>query len=724
MSNRCVNAICLALILMCAIGGTAVSQTGIPLFVWIRLPDGAIANVWTSWHGVGHAADYLSCCDAIPVAEADAIANATVPYTCTNGNSGMAYANPNNDDCHWAYYHPVENHIVVNLTTYTRTNGYVYAVFSGSVGHAVCPDGNTPNPCNYGPKYAIPIRRAVPVGQSSSIAILLHPRFINALCKDGVPLAYYYNYYDYCDNGVVDVVLQLFARFFIQDACGNWVALPINVIDGDMRETESDIEIKTPGLPLAFSRTYNSTLEGTNALGPRWTHTYDWRLCGVTNTFRGTNSYDTTNVWKQLRTSDGNLLWFQLKTNGLYESPPDNNYELAATNGAYRVTIPTRVTYGFDSNGVLQDVADLFGNRITLSYTNDSGVQLLARAEHSGGKALEFLYTSNLLTEVKTPSTNLSLLFSCNAAGELTGTVRRISDGDLLTSYAYNSIASTWNHSLTQRVDAAGRIVAWEYDGARSTRSYNSGTGTWSDTSVAYDTNLNVSTVTYSRDGSNIVYQYRYHPVLKRVEAIYGPDSTNVVEWKGTEYTLDDYGNRTAELEADWLNLEWAKTITRYDDKHHVTNRAYGYIAEPSNFWVYAYSSNQTLTSVTDPEGRQVCYEYTNGLVTAEKLVYATNGTFDTQYSYDTNSYLVAVTNANGHYVQYVRGGCCPDEIIPQAGPENGAGIRRAAASLEHPDAGRGRNAGYEFRSRRTRPGAVHRVSRCFDRELCVRWDG
>ena len=80
------------------------------------------------------------------------------------------------------------------------------------------------------------------------------------------------------------------------------------------------------------------------------------------------------------------------------------------------------------------------------------------------------------------------------------------------------------------RVDAAGRIAAWEYDGSKGTRSYNSGAGAWSDTSVAYDTNLNVSTVTYHRDGSNIVYEYRYHPVLQRVLAIYGPDSTNVVD--------------------------------------------------------------------------------------------------------------------------------------------------------------------------------------------------
>ena len=663
MIQRCSSAVFLALVLMCAMSGLAFSQTVVPLFVWVDPPSTNMSKWYDFWSS-GYLYGPLTnngCCQATLDAEALAVAAASANGSVSN--SGMAGAVAYHNGCHRAMLQYAQQHVRADLTYYTQMHGFVLAVLSSRVSRVVC--NSIPDylgACFAGTSFTH--YQVLPLGQQWSDTIPLHCDFINLVPCVNIAR---WNELQFCSIDV-SVLAQLFAVFFAPGwTCPPWVAQPINVIDGDMRETEEDLEIKTPGLPLTFNRSYNSRLEGTNALGPCWTHTYDWRLYDdFTNTFYGTNTVPVTNVWKQLRVSSGNLFTFQRNTNGTYTSPRDNNYQLVTNVGGYRVTIPNQATYDFDSNGMLQVIGDSFNNQITLSYTNSGSATVLARAEHSGGKALEFLYTSNLLTEVRTPSTNLSVLFSYNSAGELTGTVKRLAQEELSTKYAYDA----GTHSLTQRVDAAGRIAAWEYDGGRSTRSYNSGTGTWSDTSVAYDTNLHVSTVTYNRDGSNIVYEYRYHPVLQRVSAIYGPNSTNMVDWKGTEYTLDDYGNTTEELEADWSVMEWARTRTGYDVQHHVTNRAYGYIAEPSNFWVYAWdTTNQTLTCVTDPEGRQVRYEYTNGLVTAEKLVYATNVTFDTTYSYDTNGYLAAVTNANGHWVQYVHGGCCPDEITPQDGP-------------------------------------------------------
>ncbi len=187
---------------------------------------------------------------------------------------------------------------------------------------------------------------------------------------------------------------------------------------------------------------------------------------------------------------------------------------------------------------------------------------------------------------------------------------------------------------------------------------------------------MNCTAVTRVRDGTNLTYQYEFHPFFKRVEGVYGPNASNDLNWRGTRCDLDDYANVRTALVADFEALEssssfeFAKLVQSFDSNRHLTNWAFAYRAEPSNCWSYSWNpSNQTLDAMSDPEGSQVLFEYTNGLLSRRRLVVSTNQTLDTTFSYSTNGLLVAVTNANGHWVQYVRGGCCPEGIIPEAGP-------------------------------------------------------
>ncbi len=568
-----------------------------------------------------------------------------------------------------AQYNKAVQYAQADLTD-SASNGFVKAFLRCEYGYTWGADSDDPDPDPPGGFISrdLPFR----LGQVSGVSLLFDPAWMPCPPPSGVVgnMNFYWvftaNAYGIQQNRPVQFALPV---------C-YYVGHPINIENGNVLHTEDDITISTPGLPLQFSRAYNSTLnDATSPLGPCWTHSYHWRLVDTNTTFKGTNI-----VWKILQTGSGMQYWFLKDTNtGVYSSPPDNNYQLDLANGQYRMTIPARSVYTFDTNGVLLTMADFFNNTVTLTYSNAYPTQILARADHSFGKSLTFTYTNNRLSRVDSPSTNLSAFFYYNAQGELTNATRQLSAVELSASYVYDS-STNYTHCMTQCVDSAGRLMAWSYATnqagqltSRGSRSYHWDTNDCWDTYLDYETNIFRTTVTYDRGGTNLSYQYYYHPILRRVEAIHGPNSTNDVDWKGSQNTLDDYGEVTTNLVVDLTGGIWIsnKTVRAYDDFHHVTNRAFGFNSEPSNFWRYAWDpTNQVMISETDPEGHQVLYEYTNGLIAVQRLVFSTDATFDTTYSYNTNGQLAAVTNANGHWVRYVREGCCPEEIIPEAGPK------------------------------------------------------
>lgn len=591
-------------------------------------------------------------CIAVATAKEEAMSSATDIVINNYWMSMLAYTMngyEHNDGTYAdAKYSPCKQYATVDLTGKPKSSGYVEAYFEWKISHIV---GVNEGVWSCDPNAHFTEIPLLP-GANNPINV---PRFTPEWVPCPPEGAGCKAFYDGCDPRVV--LLKQVKE--VQGDDDQNVGDPIGVIEGHVLVEEGDVRIPAPGVALDFGRAYESGIERTNGpLGARWTHLYDVRLTATNTVFNGTN-----NAWRVLHTSFGRHFWFQQNTNtGTYSSPFDNNYELRATNGGYQMTIPARAIYSFDTNGVLQQVRDLFNNTLTLTYSNAFPTQLLTKVEHSSGKTLTFSYTSNLLSRVDTPSTNLSVLFCCNAIGELTGVIRRLSSGDLLTSYAYDYATNYCNHSLTQRVNAAGRTFAWAYatnEGgqitSRAIRTYSAdGTNVFYDTILSPNTNLNLCGVTYVRNNTNLVYEYVYSPVLRKVRAVYGPNWTNPVDWKGIRYELDDYGNATSTLTADWTLLDWTRSVKAYDGKHHVTNRASAYKATPTNFWHYLWDTNsQTLTSITDPEGHKIQYEHTNGLITMARLVSSTNETYNTTYSYTSNGLLTAITNASGRYVRY-----------------------------------------------------------------------
>ncbi len=452
---------------------------------------------------------------------------------------------------------------------------------------------------------------------------------------------------------------------------------PINSINGNMTLVETDFSIPCPGFPLRFTRYYNSIVESSGVLGRRWTHNYDLRLTSTNTVFSG-----TTNTWKTLQTGDGEQYWFRQMTNGLYQSPFDNAWVLTQTNGAFTVSIPPATTLLLDSNGVPAMVSNALGNAISFSYTNAFPSNLLARVQHCDGRALNFVYASNLLVSVSTPSNNLWAQFYYDGNGLLTNAVNSNSCGRQVTAYTYDSQGVGANSILTQRVNAAGDVFAWQY--AANTNGHATGKAVRSfvgtnllDTQFEFSTNFqNQTQVTYNRDTTNQVYQYNFHPVLQKIQEIRGPLLV-VTNWAGTgvgqKFQYDDFGNATNTTAYDNSCGQWTVLAQAFDARHNPTNISFGLCSAsnpPSIFsWHPLYG---TLTAAVDPEGHRTEWDYTNGLVSVERIFTSTNQSAKTDYSYTTNGLLAAITNANGHWVscQYGSSGY-PTQTVSQAGTTN-----------------------------------------------------
>ena len=441
---------------------------------------------------------------------------------------------------------------------------------------------------------------------------------------------------------------------------------PINTINGNVTVNDTDLVIPASGIPLVLSRAYDSRSIYTNSpVGACWSHSYDWHLADVTNhVYRG-----VSNDWKVLRTGSGDLHWFAAQTNGTFKSPAGVDYRLTDKTSSYELRIDGQITFAFATNGLLLSMTDPHGNALSFAYTTSGNKQVVSSVAHNSGPSLAFSYTNGMLTHVNSPTNSLYVTYSYNGQGELTGATRYASGQTFNTTYGYGAV-----HSLTQRVNAAGDKFDFGYTIVANTSGVVIAKGTsmalntnWYAHTVAYNTASNRSTLTYQRDGTNQVYDYRYDPDTLAISAIYGPNRTNLV----TRYTRDAAHNVTRVKTVDEATGEYLLSSMSYDARHNLASSAVGYNALPLHTWNYAWNlTNNTLLSASDPLGNQTTFEYDDTLLVATHEYPASNVTLSTSVGYTTNGLLAAVTNANGHWNRcYYGSHGFVTSAVPQAGP-------------------------------------------------------
>jgi RHS repeat-associated protein len=490
---------------------------------------------------------------------------------------------------------------------------------------------------------------------------------------------------------------------------------PINLYNGNVSINETDLSLPTPGLPLTFARTYGSLSDKTNFLGNRWTHNYDWQITDTNTVFSGVSNHwlvlrqGVVSHWKALSTPTNSGATAQAIESGL------NWKATQGGDGAWMVTFPGGMTANFNTNGRLARLSDGWSNSITLTFSNALPIQV----SHSIGKSLSLQYESNRLSKITSPSTNFYCRYYYDGAGLLTGVVTYADGKTYPLKYYYEPTFQV----ITQRINAIGDIRGWEHVGQVGQRSWV-GTNHWYETTVALSSNGSYrSYMTESRGDTNLTYAYDLNPIFRKTEQINGPifnfsgQPIESVENGTNVLTLLFSSNQTNELEACWSNAvfrnlesqygiysaavlqehasstrnefdergnktlvetkeysgsgvkQFSVTTMNYDGQNRLTNFGLGLGTAPANFWNIAWDTNNELpSSQTDPEGHEVSWVYTNGLVARESVQVSSGVSNTTVFVYTTNGLLSSVNNANNHALQmfYDNSGNATSIVFPE----------------------------------------------------------
>ena len=132
----------------------------------------------------------------------------------------------------------------------------------------------------------------------------------------------------------------------------------VNAVLGNFVLQEQDLAVPGRGLPVAFTRTYNSASVADGPLGPGWTHSFNLAVLP--------DGADAMLV----RNADGRLDRFSQQPDGSYTAPSGiHNLLTRAADGTYSLRTKDQTVYRFDTGGRLISITDRNGNTILLTYT-------------------------------------------------------------------------------------------------------------------------------------------------------------------------------------------------------------------------------------------------------------------------------------------------------------------------------------------------------------------
>lgn len=424
---------------------------------------------------------------------------------------------------------------------------------------------------------------------------------------------------------------------------GTWM---LNVANGNLVVTATDVNIPGRGLNLAFARTYNSQSEHDSvgsdgslpsAFGDGWTNTYDAHLSynSVSNVM---SVYDDTGA-RYDYTSNGSGGW----------TPPAGQFATLAYDGGcgYYWTLKSGIEYHFYSPsaasctgmtltaGYAGRLSAIYGrnrtNYIQLSYSwyggssSDPYNLTAINVAHSDGQSLNitFQLCGNYVPEIQTLTRpdGQKITYSCQ--GTTLGQVQLPGN----SSYATLSQGYTYANGHQLAGVASPRMIATEnssvQDGDSVLFTYSAGK-----LATVQDDGL-VNFI--PSDGTNTYLQpaavsgYR----IWRTVQISGYSGTTTItdsDGHSSAVTYDSLGRETAAQQ--WTSSSSALATT------------------------FAWDANNDQVSIVDPAGNETDYAYdANGnlIASAAPSVTTSMGTLrpTATYSYDRYNNVVAACDAN-----------------------------------------------------------------------------
>lgn len=444
-------------------------------------------------------------------------------------------------------------------------------------------------------------------------------------------------------TGLASIISGIGAVENIKSQQPNFDGISIGVPISDPIDTATGAQVLLETLlsvhgaiPLEFDVTYNSLLLEEGEMGHGWSHNYEM---GITETDDGlvVIHWDSNRISTFAEIGQGN-----------YSSPDAamKNYMLTKeTNESFTLTSANNEVYKFNTDGLLTEKYNNFGQKVTLTYDNND--QLSKVTEPVSGQEIYFHYNGEgLLTKVS-DKLDREVAFSYDGDNLLTditdvlGTTRSFTYNDrdqLLTA-----VDSTGNQIFSNVHDEWGRVIS-QTDGKNQTGSFV----------YEEDADLGQLVTTYTdREGNEqlFVYNNRYQLISQTDELGYTVEmeydnAGNLVLEKDengnvTTYTYDDHGNRLTMTDA----LGNTSKMT-YDSRNNLLTSE-NPIGDQVTF---SYNSRNQIVQMIDPFGEKVQLTYNDhGLLTSEKL---RNGG-EVEYTY-SSGILEAVTSPNGDSANFV----------------------------------------------------------------------
>jgi YD repeat-containing protein len=245
--------------------------------------------------------------------------------------------------------------------------------------------------------------------------------------------------------------------------CPNQAADPVETATGNFWETFTDVAVPGRGVPLAFSRTYNSDAASTDgALGFGWTFNYAMSL-----------SVAPDLSWVTVHEENGAEVTFTL-AGAIYTAPPRVIASLVHNgDGTWTFTRRARQIFDFDVAGRLTGLRDLNGYSATLGYSGNQ----LSTVTDPAGRTLTLGWTAGRISSVTdTANPPRSVTFQyLDGVGNLTDVVD-VGGGHWTFGYDashrmttmrtpkyFGDTTTTPTPVTTNHYDASGR-VDWQTD--------------------------------------------------------------------------------------------------------------------------------------------------------------------------------------------------------------------------------------------------------------------
>ena len=292
---------------------------------------------------------------------------------------------------------------------------------------------------------------------------------------------------------------------------------PINYATGNKFFRQQDLSIEGPGIPLLFTRYYNSQREEASAAGYGWSTSFSRHLA-----FPSSTTITLVHDW-------GSETTFKQNAQGVFVSITDEVKEITSVAGGFELTLPDGEKNYFDGSGVLTQIRDRQGNTQSLEYLNGR----LAALEDNFGRRLEFMYDTNgKFVRLVSPVGDFEYVH--DTAGNLIE-----ADSPALTSRLYQYEDPNDAHNLTAIVDENNKVeatVTYDSHDRALTSELADGLDKVTVTYLANQTR----TLTDSRNLSKTIELYidANNIVRKKFES--GPGCGSCPAGAGVAYTFDD----------------------------------------------------------------------------------------------------------------------------------------------------------------------------------------